>query len=129
MSRELGDRMVADPRFKLLTFTVSPAVGWRLKEPAGRRKVVLELGGNAGVIVDQSADLDWAVKRILVGAFTYAGQVCISVQRMFVHQDVWDDFMARFVEAARHLRTGDPLDPETLLGPMVGGAQGRAAQG
>src|SRR3990172_9501711 len=128
MSRELGDRMVADPRFKLLTFTGSPAVGWRMKERAGKKKVVLELGGNAGVIVDQSADLDWAVKRILVGAFTYAGQVCISVQRMFVHQDVWDEFMARFVEAARNLRTGDPLDPETVLGPMVEEAQAQRTQ-
>jgi len=128
MSRELGDRMVADPRFKLLTFTGSPAVGWRMKERAGKKKVVLELGGNAGVIVDHSADLDWAVKRILVGAFTYAGQVCISVQRMFVHQDVWDEFMARFGEAARNLRTGDPLDPETLLGPMVEEAQAQRAQ-
>src|SRR5688500_12292423 len=85
MSRELGDRMVEDDRFKLLTFTGSPSVGWRMKERAGKKKVVLELGGNAGVIVDESADLDWAIKRSVVGAFTYAGQVCISVQRMFIH--------------------------------------------
>ena len=94
MTRELGDRMVADPRFKLLTFTGSPSVGWRMKERAGKKKVVLELGGNAGVIVDKSADLDWAIKRCLVGAFAYAGQVCISVQRAFIHEDVWDEFMA-----------------------------------
>ncbi len=87
MSRELGDRMVADERFKLLTFTGSPSVGWRMKERAGKKKVVLELGGNAGVIIDKSADLDWAVKRCLVGAFSYAGQVCISVQRMVIHED------------------------------------------
>ena len=85
MTRELGDRMVEDERFQLLTFTGSPSVGWRMKERAGKKKVVLELGGNAGVIVDRSADLDWAVKRVLVGAYAYAGQVCISVQRMFVH--------------------------------------------
>src|SRR6476659_6338190 len=119
MSRELGDRMVSDERFKLLSFTGSPSVGWRMKERAGKKKVVLELGGNAGVIVDKSADLDWAVRRILVGAFTYAGQVCISVQRMFVHEDVWDAFMAKFVEGARGLKLGDPLDPQTDLGPMV----------
>ncbi len=119
MTRELGDRMVADPRFKLLTFTGSPSVGWRMKERAGKKKVVLELGGNAGVIVDRTADLDWAVKRILVGAFTYSGQVCISVQRMFVHAEVWDEFMARFVAGAAALRLGDPLDPATDLGPMV----------
>src|SRR5687767_8170590 len=85
MTRALGDRMVADDRFKLLTFTGSPSVGWRMKERAGKKRVVLELGGNAGAIVDESADLAWAVRRTLVGAFSYAGQVCISVQRMFIH--------------------------------------------
>jgi glyceraldehyde-3-phosphate dehydrogenase (NADP+) len=119
MTRALGDRMVADERFKLLTFTGSPSVGWRMKERAGKKKVVLELGGNAGVIVDQSADLDWAVKRSVVGAFTYAGQVCISVQRMFIHRAVYDAFLERFIEAAKQLKVGDPLDPETQLGPMV----------
>ena len=119
MTRELGDRMVADERFKLLTFTGSPSVGWRMKERAGKKKVVLELGGNAGVIIDKSADLDWAVRRCLVGAFGYAGQVCISVQRMVVHEDIWDEFMARFAAGAARLKMGDPLDPETDLGPMV----------
>jgi acyl-CoA reductase-like NAD-dependent aldehyde dehydrogenase len=119
MTRQLGDRMVSDERFKLLTFTGSPSVGWKMKERAGKKKVVLELGGNAGVIVDSSADLDWAVRRILVGAFSYAGQVCISVQRMFVHEAIWDDFMARFLEGARQLKVGDPLDPQTDVGPMV----------
>ena len=90
-----------------------------MKERAGKKKVVLELGGNAGVIVDKTADLDWAVRRTLVGAFSYAGQVCISVQRMFVHEDVWDAFMAKFVEGARALKLGDPLDPQTDVGPMV----------
>jgi len=122
MTRELGDRMVADPRFKLLTFTGSPSVGWRMKERAGKKKVVLELGGNAGVIVDRTANLDWAVRRCLVGAYAYAGQVCISVQRMFVHEDVWDEFMGRFVDGARALKVGDPLDPTTDLGPMVDAA-------
>src|SRR3954468_24016394 len=126
MTRELGDRMVADPRFKLLTFTGSPSVGWRMKDRAGKKKVVLQLGGNAGVIVDKTADLDWAVKRCLVGAFTYAGQVCISVQRAFIHEDVWDEFLGRFVAGAKSLKVGDPLDPTTDLGPMVdGSAAGR----
>jgi acyl-CoA reductase-like NAD-dependent aldehyde dehydrogenase len=119
MSRELGDRMVADERFKLLTFTGSPSVGWRMKERAGKKKVVLELGGNAGVIVDKSADLDWAVKRILIGAFTYSGQVCISVQRMYLHDDIREAFMARFLEGVKALRQGDPTDPATDIGPMV----------
>ena len=117
MTRELGDRMVADDRFKLLTFTGCPSVGWRMKERAGKKKVVLELGGNAGVIVDKTADLDWAVKRMLVGAFAYAGQVCISVQRMFVHEAVWDAFMDQFVEGARALKVGDPLDPDDRRRP------------
>jgi acyl-CoA reductase-like NAD-dependent aldehyde dehydrogenase len=119
MTRELGDRMVADERFKLLTFTGSPSVGWRMKERAGKKKVVLELGGNAGVIVDKTANLDWAVKRILVGAYAYAGQVCISVQRMFVHEAVWDAFMEKFLAGVAGLKVGDPLDPTTDLGPMV----------
>ncbi|MGA3030630.1 MAG: aldehyde dehydrogenase family protein [Candidatus Limnocylindrales bacterium] len=122
MTRELGDRLVSDERFKLLTFTGSPSVGWRMKERAGKKRVVLELGGNAAVIVDRTADLDWAVRRALVGAFSYAGQVCISVQRLFVHEGIWDEFMARFVEGARRLKVGDPLDPGTDIGPMVDAA-------
>src|SRR3970040_184583 len=97
MTRELGDRMVADDRFKLLFFTGSPSGGWRMKERAGKKKVVLELGGNAGVIVDATADLDWAVKRCIAGAYKVAGQLCISVQRLFVHEAVRDAFMARFL--------------------------------
>src|SRR5688572_2438614 len=119
MTRTLGDRMVEDERFKLLTFTGSPSVGWRMKERAGKKKVVLELGGNAGVVVDATADLDWAAKRCVVGAFSYAGQVCISVQRMFVHRSVWDEFMEKFIAGARALVSGDPLNPETQIGPMV----------
>ena len=128
MTRELGDKMVADPRFKLLTFTGSPSVGWRMKERAGKKKVVLELGGNAGVIVDKSADVAWAVKRTLVGAFSYSGQVCISVQRLFVHEDVWDEFMAAFVTGAKALKVGDPIDPTTDVGPMVDGAAASRTQ-
>ncbi len=122
MTRDLGDRLVSDDRFKLLTFTGSPAVGWEMKARAGKKRVVLELGGNAGVIVDRSADLGWAVRRVVAGAFGYAGQVCISVQRVFVHEAVWDEFMARFVEAATALKVGDPLDTATDVGPMMGAA-------
>jgi len=119
MSRTLGDRLVGDDRFKLLSFTGSPVVGWSMKQRAGKKPVVLELGGNAGAIVDATADLDWAVKRMLVGAFAFSGQVCISVQRLLVHESVWDPFMERFVAAARNLRMGDPMDPAVDLGPMV----------
>jgi acyl-CoA reductase-like NAD-dependent aldehyde dehydrogenase len=125
MTRELGDRMVSDDRFKLLTFTGSPSVGWRMKERAGKKKVVLELGGNAGVIVDATANVDWAVKRILVGGFGYAGQSCISVQRIFVHEAVADRFREQLVAGVKALRVGDPLDPSTDLGPMVDEANAR----
>ncbi len=128
MSRQLGDRLVEDERFALLSFTGSPSVGWAMKARAGKKKVVLELGGNAGALVDASADLDWALKRILMGAFSYAGQVCISVQRLFVHESVWDAFMDRFVEGARALAVGDPMDAETQLGPMVDVASAQRTQ-
>jgi glyceraldehyde-3-phosphate dehydrogenase (NADP+) len=128
MTRELGDRMVADDRFKLLTFTGSPSVGWRMKERAGKKKVVLELGGNAGVIIDKSADLDWAVKRCLVGAYSYAGQVCISVQRMFLHDDIRAEFMKKFIAGVEQLKLGDPADPSTDLGPMVDAAAASRTQ-
>jgi glyceraldehyde-3-phosphate dehydrogenase (NADP+) len=128
MTRELGDRMVADDRFKLLTFTGSPSVGWRMKERAGKKKVVLELGGNAGVIVDRTADIDWAVKRILVGAFSYSGQVCISVQRMFVHDEVREAFMERFLAGVAKLTVGDPSDATTDIGPMVDAAAASRTQ-
>lgn len=128
MSRELGDRMVADDRFKVLSFTGSPSVGWRMKERAGKKKVVLELGGNAGVIVDRTADLDWAVKRILIGAFAYAGQVCISVQRMYIHDEIRVAFMEKFIAGVGNLRLGDPSDPTTDLGPMVDDAAAARTQ-
>ena len=119
MDRPTGDRMVADDRFKLLSFTGSPAVGWKMKADAGRKKVVLELGGNAGVIVDETADLDWAVARLVFGAFAYAGQVCISVQRIYVVESIYPEFERRFVDKVRQLTMGDPMDPASDMGPMV----------
>jgi acyl-CoA reductase-like NAD-dependent aldehyde dehydrogenase len=119
MDRPTGDAMVADDRFKLLSFTGSPSVGWKMKADAGKKKVVLELGGNAGAIVDETADLDWAVARLAFGAFAYAGQVCISVQRIYVVQSIFEEFAARFVAKVRTLRVGNPLDPATDVGPMV----------
>jgi glyceraldehyde-3-phosphate dehydrogenase (NADP+) len=119
MDRPTGDALVGDERFKLLSFTGSPSVGWKMKAEAGKKKVVLELGGNAGAIVDETADLDWAVSRLVFGAFAYAGQVCISVQRIYVVEAVWDAFVERFIAAVRQVKVGDPLDPATDLGPMV----------
>jgi acyl-CoA reductase-like NAD-dependent aldehyde dehydrogenase len=119
MARETGERLVTDDRYKLLTFTGSSAVGWGMKARAGRKKVVLELGGNAGVIVDETADVDFAVKRIAVGGFALAGQSCISVQRVFVHSAIFDDFASKLVSALKALKVGDPLDPATDVGPMI----------
>lgn len=119
MDRELGDRLVTDERYKLLSFTGSPDVGWDMKSRAGRKKVVLELGGNAGVIIDKDANLDFAAQRVLVGAFAYAGQVCISVQRVYIHSAVFDEFAERLVKAAESVVMGDPADPSTTLGPMI----------
>ena len=119
MARRVGDRLVTDPRFKLLTFTGSSPVGWDMKTRAGKKKVILELGGNAGVIVEESADLDFAAKRITAGGFALAGQSCISVQRVYVHDHVFEDFATRLVARVKALKVGDPLDPSTDVGPMV----------
>jgi acyl-CoA reductase-like NAD-dependent aldehyde dehydrogenase len=108
-----------DERLKLLSFTGSPAVGWDLKARAGKKKVVLELGGNAAVVVDEGWDLDDAVERIVFGAFYQSGQSCISVQRVSVHEAVYEEFREKLVEATRALRMGDPRDDETFIGPMI----------
>ncbi len=114
-----AERMVADERFKLLTFTGSAEVGWSLKQKAGKKRALLELGGNAGVIVDRDANLEYAVPRIAWGSFTHAGQSCISVQRIFVHEDIYDAFSRALVAQVAKLKLGDPLDPETDVGPLI----------
>ena len=119
MDRPTGDALVSDDRFKPLSFTGSPSVGWKMKAEAGKKKVVLELGGNAGAIVDETADLDWAVARLVYGSFAYAGQVCISVQRIYVVESIYAEFERRFIEKVRGVKAGNPLDPDTDLGPMV----------
>jgi acyl-CoA reductase-like NAD-dependent aldehyde dehydrogenase len=111
--------LVEDERIALLSFTGSPAVGWDLKRRAGRKRVTLELGGNAAVIVHRDADLDYAAERITLGAFAYAGQSCISAQRLFVHEEVYDRFAADLVARAGRLVVGDPLEEETDLGPVI----------
>jgi len=116
MNRDVGNAMVEDERFKLLSFTGSPGVGWEMKRNAGRKKVVLELGGNAGVIVDEDSDLSFAAQRIRVGAFAYAGQVCISVQRVFIHEKVYDAFLEALVAETSRIKLGDPLDAKRTSG-------------
>jgi glyceraldehyde-3-phosphate dehydrogenase (NADP+) len=119
MSIPVGDQLVTDDRFKVLSFTGSPAVGWSMKERAGKKRVILELGGNAGALVDVGVDLDWAATRCATGAFKYAGQTCISVQRIFVHEEVYEEFLVKFVAAADKLVTGDPANEGTDIGPLI----------
>ncbi len=102
-----------------MSFTGSPEVGWALKAQAGKKKVVLELGGNAAVIVDRDADLADAVERIVFGAFYQSGQSCIGVQRILVHEEIYDRVRDGLVEATVRLKLGDPKDPETFVGPMI----------
>jgi len=119
MTRETGDLLVQDDRYRLLTFTGSAEVGWAIKARAGRKKVVLELGGNAAVIIDEGADLAQSAERVAVGGFGFAGQSCISVQRVYVHAAVWDGWLAEFLPRVDALVVGDPLDPATAVGPMI----------
>jgi acyl-CoA reductase-like NAD-dependent aldehyde dehydrogenase len=112
--------LITDERVKKVTFTGSPAVGWRLKEQCGKKKITLELGGNAGVIVHADADLGVAIPAIAHGAFGQAGQSCISVQRIVVHESLYTDFRARFSAHIREqVRAGDPADRANIIGPMI----------
>lgn len=117
--RVTGNRLVTDERFALLSFTGSPQVGWKMKEQVGRKRVVLELGGNAGVIVTQTANLELAVAKCLSGAFAYAGQVCIHTQRIFVHQSLFQMFVDQFTKLASGLKAGHPLSPDTDISAMI----------
>ena len=117
--REGADLFTTDPRLKLLSFTGSPAVGWDLKARAGKKPVVLELGGNAAVIVDEDADLDDAVERIAFGAFYQSGQSCISVQRILAHETVYEPLREKLSAAVSALEMGDPKREEVFIGPMI----------
>ena len=123
--REGADLFTTDERLKLLSFTGSPGVGWDLKARAGKKKVVLELGGNAAVIVDSDADLDDAVERIIFGAFYQSGQSCIGVQRIIIHAEIYDDLRDRLCARARKLVAGDPKDRNTFIGPMISEGEAR----
>ncbi len=111
--------MLKDERLKMLSFTGSAEVGWQLKEKAGKKKVTLELGGNAAVIVDRSANLDEAAKAIAMGAYNYSGQVCISVQRIYVDHSVFDQFVEKFKQSVSELKIGNPTESGVVVGPMI----------
>ncbi len=116
----VAERLATDPRFAMLSFTGSAAVGWHLKSVAGRKRVTLELGGNAAAVVHSDAeDLDRIAARVAWGAFAFAGQVCIKVQRLLVHAPIYQRFVQKVVAATKALKVGDPRDPKTVVGPMI----------
>lgn len=115
----VAEKMVRDGRLNMLSFTGSPKIGWHLKSIAGRKKVTLELGGNAAVIVDETADLPQTAETVAKGAYLYAGQICISTQRIYVLDAVWDSFIPMLTRAIEQLQTGDPADENTSNGPII----------
>src|SRR5437868_776876 len=119
LSNENAGMLVTDERLKLISFTGSASVGWEIKKRAGKKKVVLELGGNAGVVVHSDADPAYAAERCVAGGFAYAGQTCISVQRILVEQSVYGKFTDLLLAGVSKLKTGDPLDESTDLGPLI----------
>ena len=118
-SNTLAEKMAVDPRIKMLTFTGSAAVGWSLKAKLNKKKVLLELGGNAGVIIHSDADLDYAARRCVAGCFSYAGQVCISVQRIYVQVEQYQPFLDCFLSQVKSLVFGDPMNEKTSICPMI----------
>jgi acyl-CoA reductase-like NAD-dependent aldehyde dehydrogenase len=127
--RDGADLFTTDDRLKLLSFTGSPGVGWDLKAKAGKKKVVLELGGNAAVIVDHDADLDDALERVIFGAFYQSGQSCIGVQRILIHDAVYDRFRDMLVAKTKTLVAGDPKDRNTFIGPMISEGEAKRLHG
>lgn len=127
--RDGAELFTTDDRLKLLSFTGSPEVGWDLKARAGKKKVVLELGGNAAVIVDEDADLEDALERITFGAFYQSGQSCIGVQRIIIHEKVYETFRDMLVSRAKSLKMGDPKDRETFIGPMISEGEATRLEG
>jgi glyceraldehyde-3-phosphate dehydrogenase (NADP+) len=122
-SGQVASAVVSDPRLRMLTFTGSAAVGWDLRARAGKKRVTLELGGNAGTIVEPDSGLDDACRKLAIGAFAFAGQVCISVQRIFVQESIMDEFLDKFLQTVeKEIPCGDPSDPEVLCGPMIDSA-------
>ncbi len=119
MDRQAGQQLVSDSRINMLTFTGSPEVGWKMKTEAGRKKVTLELGGNAGVIVSPSANVETSIQKCLTGAFSYSGQICIHTQRIYVHDSIYSDFIKRFCALAGELRIGDALNDSTDISAMI----------
>lgn len=119
MDREAGNQLVTDERFRLISFTGSPEVGWKMKQQAGTKKVLLELGGNAGVLVTKLANLEIAVPKCVAGAFAYSGQICIHAQRIYVEESIFEKFLELFVKKTKSIVFGNPLDPKTDISSMI----------
>lgn len=119
VSAQVAERILQDPRIKKLSFTGSAEVGWHLKSLVPKKHVTLELGGNAAVVIEPDADLELAVERVTVGGYAFSGQSCISVQRVYVHEDIYDRFLDMFTARVKALKMGDPLDEETDVGPLI----------
>lgn len=128
-TRDGAGLFTTDDRLKLLSFTGSPGVGWDLKAKAGKKKVVLELGGNAAVVVDKDADLDHALARIIFGGYYQSGQSCIHVQRVIIHDDIYDRFRDMMVAKVKTLVAGDPKDRKTFIGPMISEKEAQRLKG
>ena len=123
-----ADFFLEDERIKKITFTGSPDIGWELKKRAHKKRVTLELGGNAAVVIEPDANLDFALPRTVLGAYAYSGQVCISVQRIFLHKKIYDSFMHRFLDATLKLTMGDPMEESTDIGPMINTAAAKQTE-
>jgi len=115
----VAERMVMDERFRMVSFTGSAAVGWMLKGKAGKKRVALELGGNAGVVIEPDADLDHAADRCAVGGYAYSGQTCISVQRIYAHESVHQKFLDKLIQRVGALKAGNPSEEATVVGPLI----------
>ncbi|MCE3225946.1 MAG: Aldehyde Dehydrogenase [Bacteroidetes bacterium] len=119
MDRKTGNLLVTDDRINLLSFTGSPEIGWELKKQSGKKKVVLELGGNAGVIISKGTDIKSVIAKCMIGAFSYSGQICIHAQRFFVHPDVYDNFLKAMKSETDKLKNADPLNDSTKVSCMI----------
>ncbi len=116
---QAADAFTEDKKVKMITFTGSPDIGWDLKKRAHKKIVTLELGGNAAVVIEPDANLDYALPRTVLGAYAYSGQVCISIQRVYVHEKIYDRFLSDFADSVKNLKMGDPMKETTDVGPMI----------
>jgi acyl-CoA reductase-like NAD-dependent aldehyde dehydrogenase len=122
------DRHISDERIKMVSFTGSSDTGWKLKSKSIKQRVSLELGGNAGVILDEDTDIHTAAPKLLIGGFSAAGQSCISVQRIYAHEKIYDDFRTHFIEEAKKIKFGNPYEEDTIVGPMITEAEAKRAE-